>query len=500
MAATHIYTEALWSSTIEKPVPMRTMTGDIETDVLIVGAGITGISTAYNLSREGLKVVVVDSGEVGMGSTGASTGNLYVPHGKFHTILSKHGEDALKSVASARQTALNFIESRIMEYSIDCGFKRVPWYYFATKRAGSGEIEKEYEAIKTAGVAASNSVSETFPFSIESIAVVENQAQFNPLQYVKKLAAAIENENCRIFENTRVTDIKDGDPCVVETVGGTIRAKKVVQATHTPKGIYEVHALMEVYREYAIAVRLHDKLPGEGIYWATEGKSKYSVRTYNDGNATYLIVLDDTHKTGHMEETEKSFEKLKNYISEHFQAEEISYRWAAQNYSPADYLPYIGTSPLQKNVYIATGFSADGLIYGTVASIIISNLISGKPDQWAKTFDPKRFNPLKSAKNAIRENVDVGINLIRDHFKGNEKLLFNIQKGEGKILEVNKVRSAVYLDESNEYHIVSPVCPHLGCIVHWNNGEKSWDCPCHGSRFSVDGKLLEGPAFKDLEK
>ncbi|HEX2970029.1 MAG TPA: FAD-binding oxidoreductase [Bacteroidales bacterium] len=395
MAVNH--TKSIWEAFVAETKGFTTLNEDIHADVAIIGGGITGISTAYNLSREGKKVVVLEAGRVGMGTTGSSTGNLYIPTGQFHTILSKHGEDVLSDVTLSRAAALTFIEDRINEFGIDCGFQRVSWNYFSPGKKGSKEIENEFEAIKNSGLNISDSPPPGFPFGMSSIVSVDLQAQFNPLQYVKKLAAAIDGGNCRIFENTRVTNIREYDPCYVETTGGIVKADKVVQATHTPKGIYLVHAQMEVYREYAIAARLKENIPVPGIYWALDGKDKYSIRTYSTDAGDYLIVLGDSRKVGHKELTEESFIKVEEFVRKHFNVGEISYLWAAQNYSPADYLPYIGTSPMEANVYIATGFSADGLIYGTAASIIISDLIAGKENAWAKTFDPKRFNPKASA-------------------------------------------------------------------------------------------------------
>ncbi|HEX2921674.1 MAG TPA: FAD-dependent oxidoreductase [Bacteroidales bacterium] len=266
--------QAIWNIAPYYVSSYETLTKGTVVDVAIIGAGITGISTAYNLARKGLKVAIVESGKVGMGSTGSSTGNLYIPTAKFKTILSKHNEKALSAVVSSRASALGFIEERIREFDIDCGFTRVPWNYFTSNDGNLKEIENEREAMETTGLNISGIVPPGFRFSADSIITVDNQAQFNPLQYVRKLASSIIGEKCRIYENTRVTAIADGEPCLVETDKGVITAGKVVQATHTPKGIYAIHAMMEVYREYAVAAKL--RIPvSQGIYWALDGEDKY---------------------------------------------------------------------------------------------------------------------------------------------------------------------------------------------------------------------------------
>jgi glycine/D-amino acid oxidase-like deaminating enzyme/nitrite reductase/ring-hydroxylating ferredoxin subunit len=500
MAKTYYSTESVWSASIPKPEHFGSLPGDLKADAAIIGGGITGISTAYNLIKKGLKVIVLEAGETGKGTTGSSTGNLYVPTAQFQQVLSKHDNEALNAVISSRTAALGFIEDRINEFGIDCAFRRVPWFYFTGKKSGIKHVEDEYNAMRTGGLTVLDTLTPDFPFEIKVSTRVNMQAQFNPLQYVQKLAAAIAGENCRIYENTRVTDVKDGKPCIVETTNGTVQADFVVQATHTPKGVYAVHAMMEVYREFAIAAKLKGEYPEDGIYWDLEGKNKYSVRTYNSPAGSYLLVLDDSYRVGHMEKTQKGFKKIEKYIRAHFDVEEIIYRWAAQNYSPADYIPFIGTSPLQRNVFIATGFAADGLIWGTAASMMISDLITNVMNPWAKTFDPKRLAPVASMK-TIKENLDVTAQLISDYIlKSHEEELSSIKNAESRIVEYNKEKAAAYRDNDGKLHVVSAACPHLGCLVHWNNAEHSWDCPCHGSRFDIDGKFIEGPAFSDLKK
>lgn len=502
MAADHI-TQALWSAT----TPFKTypqLSGDIEVDIAIIGAGITGISAAYTLTKAGKRVAVLEALKVGSGTTGSSTGNLYAPiDERLYTIESKHSEDAMKAVAASRSSAVDFIEQRVQEFNINCEFERVPWYLFSEPGNDlMAQVERERKAAEKASLPVTDQAPASFPFKIDAIANIAHQAQFNPLKYVQGLAAAIESETCRIFEGTKVIDVKDGEPCIVHTQQGKVTAKQVVMATHSPKGIYAVHTAMEPYREYAMAVRLKgDTLPAGGVYWHVQQMQHYSLRPYSNEQGNFLLILGEAYKVGHKEHNEEAFLKLEQYLTQRFDVDHIVYKWAAQNYKPADALPYIGTSPTQHNTYIATGFAADGLTWGTLAGMLICDLITGKENNLAKMYSPTRFTPVASAPKFIKENVDVAVHLVKDFlFYGEADQLKEIKAGEGKTIEIDDEKLAAYRDDEGKLHVVSSVCTHMGCIVHFNNAEKSWDCPCHGSRFSIEGEVLEGPAYYNLAK
>jgi glycine/D-amino acid oxidase-like deaminating enzyme/nitrite reductase/ring-hydroxylating ferredoxin subunit len=495
--------EAVWSSS-DFSASYPSLTGDIQAEVAIIGAGITGLSTAYHLCKAGKKVVILEQSQVGKGTTGSSTGNLYAPiDERLSSILSKHGENTLRLVAESRMAAVDFIEQRVREFNIDCEFQRVPWHLFTTPttKDQKPEVEKETEAAAKAGLALSKNTPPSFPFPVDTLLSLEGQAQFNPLKYVQQLAAALASEHCVIFENTQVTGVEDGQPCLVQTPHGTVTADHVVMATHSPKGIYGVHTAMESYREYVMAVRLRGELPLPGIYWHVQSGPQYSVRPYREQDNNYLLVLGEPYKVGSKSQHEELLAQLEKYLRDHFDVEQIEYIWAAQNYKAADNLPYIGTSLMESKTYIATGFSADGLTYGTLAGRIISDAILGKENPWAKIYDPKRFTPIASAKKFAKENITVASHLLKDYlFYGEADEVNEIQKGEGKTIKIDGDHLAAYRDEAGMLHIVSGICTHMGCVVHWNDGEKSWDCPCHGSRFSIDGKVLEGPAYTHLAK
>lgn len=480
-----------------------TLTNDATVGVVIVGAGITGITTAYLLAAAGIKTAVLEAFKLGGGATGFSTGNLYATVGQgLNTIKTAHGAEVMNDVVRSRGAAISFIAQQITAHRISCEFNRIPWHIFETGgdlKIGK-EIREEYQAARESQLAASSVIPPDFPISnVSQITTVSGQAQFNPLKYVRGLAEAIDPMYCQIFESSPVIATEDGDTCLAKTDKGTIYAKHLVMATHSPKGIYAVHAAMEAKREYMVAAKLRGALPDDGIYWHKEESQLHSIRPYRCEAGEFLLVLGEAHLVGSPMDNSKKIEKVEQYLHDNFDVEEVLYRWGAQNYQSADGLPYIGISPAQKNTFIATGFRADGLVYGTLAAQIISDTILGNKNPWAHLYRPTRFTPLTSAKQVLKDNLTVASYLLKDYlFYGEVKEIKDIKRGEGKTMTLNGEKVAAYRDESSELHVVSSICTHMGCIVHFNNAEKSWDCPCHGSRFAINGKVLEGPAIKSL--
>lgn len=492
---------SIWKDKAEESFfsPLR---HDITVDVAIVGGGITGITAAYILSRAGKKVAVLEARKIGEGATGSSTGNLYCTIGSpgLHNVKSKFNQEKIKEVVESRAAAVNFIEERVKEFDIDCDFKRVPWSLFTEDEAGKSFVEKEKKAAQEAGLAITESFS--YPWKVNEGFTVENQAQFNPLQYVVSLAKSIKSANCSIYDLTKVTDVEEGDVCTVTTAGGKVTASQVIMATHSPKGIYAVHMNMGPYREYAVGVTLNGTYPPAGTWWnMVKPTEHYSMRTYDTSKGRILMVLGEMHKVGQKENNHECYETLKKYLRERFDVASVEFTWSAQQFKPADGIPYIGLSTGNSKTYIATGFSADGLTYGTLASMIISDEVLGKENKWSDTYKASRITPIASAKEFIKENVNVAVEFIKDRFTKNEADEFaDVTIGQGKVMEIDGKKHGVYRDETGKLHVVSAVCTHMGCINHWNEVEQSWDCPCHGSRFSIDGEVLEGPAYTALKK
>ena len=488
---------------ITEAVTFSQLQNDLTVDVAIVVGGITGITAAYLLSRAGKRVALLEAWDIARGSTGLYTGNLYAPVGEhLYKIEQSFNEETMRTVASSRSAAVDFIESIVHEFNIDCHFQRVPWYLFSNS-VDDTTVEKEREAARKCNLPVSDMVDAGFPFPARTVLRVDNQAQFNPLSYTQTLASRIQNQDCQIFERTKVTKIENGSPCIVHTDMGKVTAQQVIMATHTPKGVYGVHTAMGPYREYALAVRLKPEAnyPGGGIYWEQLAVEHYSMRPYSDETGHYLLILGEPHKVGQQEHTGEHFQKLEQALSARFPIDSIEYTWSAQNYKPSDKLPFIGPDGANSNVYIATGFAADGLTYGTLSAMIISDQILGIDNPWSKTYDANRFTLVASAAEFIKENVNVAYEFVKDYISGNDEVHFaDIQAGDGKVVEFDSEKVAAYRDETNQLHLVSAICPHMKCVVHFNAAYRTWDCPCHGSRFTIDGEVIEGPAIHALTK
>lgn len=499
-------TISLWHAIQKKDTFYPKLEGDLEVDVAIIGAGITGITAALQLTRAGLKVAIIEALTVGGGTTGDSTGNLYVavqPY--YHKIESKFGKDTVKAISGSRQFSIDFIESVVNEKNIDCFFHRRPWYLYSKEKGNDEVVDKEVQTLKEAGMEIEFVDSIPLPIKITKAAKMEGQARFNPLKYITTLSEDLAKNKCLIFEGTRFLGVEEKNYCVVQTSGGKIRAGHVIMATHVPKGFNVLQTLAIPYRSYAVAARLKSGQYPNANFWDTsEPHHATSTHSTTSVGLDLLVVADSHHKTGQAPEKNhlEMFRQIEGHLQKHYDVASIEYRWSAQHYQAADGVPYIGrASRSSKHIYLATGYFADGLAYGTVAGILLADLILAKKNPWAEIYDSTRFTPLASSKNFIMENANTLAQYLKDLPNNVEAKDFaHIPAGEGKTVEIKGEKFGAYRDEKNELHIVSAVCTHMQCIVKWNNAEKSWDCPCHGSRFTYEGKVIEGPAVTDLKK
>jgi Rieske Fe-S protein len=326
---------------------------------------------------------------------------------------------------------------------------------------------------------------------------VEDQALFHPREYLLALADRLPGDGSHLFENTKVLEVHDGAPCRVVTEKGTVTAKAVVEATTTPLNRVAMHTKLYAYRTYAVAGPLKGPLEA-GQYYDSKDPYHY-VRTQRVGEETYVIVGGEDHKVGSEEDTASCFTALESWARERFELKAVTHRWSGQVIEPADGLPYIGRNVGDKHVYVATGLSGTGMTFGTLAGMVLSDLILGNENPYAALYTPGRVKPKAGAKDFIQENAEVAFRFVADRLaKPDGKHLADVAPGEAKILEVEGRKVAVYREDDGTAHAVSPVCTHLGCHVHWNTAERTWDCPCHGGRFSPTGRVLNGPAVKDL--
>lgn len=495
----HLSTRPLWFDTAAgRHYPE--LTEDVVVDVCIVGGGITGITAADILKRAGRRVAVIDMGRIGRGETGHTTAHLtQMLDIDYRTLISDFGLDGAKLVDNSVRRAIGKIEDNIIGRQISCDFRRVAGWQYTEKRSEIDQIETEAEAASLIGIA--GELVDEMPWSrkIARALRLDHQAQFQPFAYVSALAASVDGGGSHIFENTRMTEVIEGDPCRVVTDRGTILAKDVIVATNVPSNNrLFLQTKIASYRTYAIALRERDPRDLRNLYWDIDDPYHY-VRSATFNGVPHVIVGGEDHKTGHDEHTGLHFQKLEDWAHERFDIDAISYRWSGQVIEPVDGLPYIGRNSMSDHVFVATGFSGTGLTFGTVAGLLLSDLILGIENPWAEIYQANRVKPFASIKNYLSENVDYPTHLIGDRLSpAQESDTHRLRENQGAIVRIGGKKVAAYRDPEGDLHVMSPVCPHMGCYVHWNDAETSWDCPCHGARFGPKGQLLNGPAVSDL--
>ena len=477
------------------------LNNNIKVDVAIMGGGITGLSIAQTLMDNGIKTAVLEARKIGKGTTGNSTGNLYVTIDELlNSLVSKFDIETGKKVIAARSFALQYIRANILRNKFDCDLQTQPMFLFCTE--DSKWLLKEQKLSKDLGVPLVEVANSDFPFSAKKVLKYPDQAQLNPLLYTQALAKYLYSGTCSIFEHSPVLELnKKNGIHVLMTPSGSISAKYVVHATHTPKGIdLSHHVRLGPYREYGIAVKLKGGNYPQGIFWEYFKNEKISFRSYIRDNEQFLIAVGKPHKVGQATNNKEHYSSLLDLIKTRFNVEKIKYCWGGQNYKPADLLPYIGRRKSGSNEFIATGFSTDGLVYGALSGKLISDLILEKNNDFHDLFDSTRINMFKSAKKFTSENMNVAGQVVKDYLSHKAyKDAERIKEGEGKIISYHGKKLAVYNDNGTN-RVISANCTHMGCLVHWNSLEKSWDCPCHGSRFNIQGEVIEGPAYKALQK
>ena len=477
---------------------------DTAADVCIVGAGIAGMTTAYALAGEGRNVVVLDDGPVGGGMTRRTTAHLTnaIDDRYFH-LERLHGRNGARQAAESHTTAIDRIESIVREERIDCGFERVDGYLIAAADTPAGFLDRELAAAQRAGLADVTAVARApiDAFDTGRCLRFPRQAQFHPAKYLAGLARALERRGGRIFCSTHASAIRGGVAAhVVTTAGRTVSADAIVVATNTPiNDIVTIHTKQDPYSTYVVAARVPRGSVAKALYWDTANPYHY-VRLHDDGVDELLIVGGEDHKSGQAHDGNERFARLEQWMRERFPAAgAVMLRWSGQVMEPMDGVAFIGPNPGDAStVYIATGDSGMGMTHGTIAGMLLTDLIVGRASPWAALYDPSR-KMLRAPVEYAKENLNVAAQYVEDYLGGGDvDSVDALAPGQGAVLRRGLSKIAAYRDYDGMLHEHSAVCPHLGCIVTFDDIEKTWDCPCHGSRFDRYGRVIVGPANRDL--
>jgi glycine/D-amino acid oxidase-like deaminating enzyme/nitrite reductase/ring-hydroxylating ferredoxin subunit len=466
-------------------------------DVAVVGGGITGLSTALALAEAGASVVVVEAGHLAAGATGYTTAKVTSLHGLIYDGLARNrGDEVARTYGEANQAGVAQVRAWVDAHGIDCELSARPAFTYVTDPARRADVEAEARTAARLGLPASFTTDVDLPFEVAGAVRFDDQAQFHPRRYCLGLARAVVAAGGRVHEHTRVTDV---DGTVVITNGGEVRAQHVVLATHLPfldRGGF--FAKTYPSRSYAVAVRVRDGAPvPTGMYLSADSPTR-SVRTACDDRV--VIVGGEGHKVGHDRDTNERYAALERWAREHISVDAVEHRWSAQDYVAVDGVPYVGRLLPGDDVWVATGFAKWGMSNGTAAGLLLADLVNGKGNAWAATFDSTRVMATVTARDFYKENMDA----VARHLAGDRLAALvappaeRLQPGEGGIARLDGRKVAAFRDDDGTLHAVSPVCTHVGCIVSFNTAERTWDCPCHGSRFTVDGQVVQGPALKDL--
>jgi glycine/D-amino acid oxidase-like deaminating enzyme/nitrite reductase/ring-hydroxylating ferredoxin subunit len=495
------------------PPSTAALTQDLTADVCIVGAGLAGLTTAYLLLREGRSVVVLDKGPVGGGNTGRTTAHLSNAFDdRYSELIRIHGEAKARLVAHSHSAAVDMIGAIAWEEGIDCDYERVSGYLFAASEDAKGLLDEELEAAHRAGLTEVAYLARPPLAGFEALPCLcfPDQGQFHPLKYLYGLARAIGARGGRIYTDTPVDGVQDGQPAQVRTRSGfTVTAEAVVVATNSPiNDRVALHTKQAPYLSYVIAAEIPQGSIPRALYWDTEDPYHYvrlqtvRLQTLEDakpgtGDTELLLVGGEDHKTGQADDAEARYGRLEAWARERFpEMREVRYRWSGQVYETLDGLALIGLNPSDRAVYVATGDSGMGMTHSTIAGMIIRDLITGQQNAWAAVYDPAR-KPLKAAGEFLKENTNVAAQYT-DLLTPGAGEVADIALGSGAVVGYGPAKHAVYCDDGGALHARSAICTHLGCVVAWNSSEKTWDCPCHGSRFDAYGQVVNGPARSGL--
>jgi len=500
------YTNSVWSEATPAP-PYAPLAGNATVDVAVVGGGVTGITAALLLARAGRRVAVIEARRIGKGESGKTTAHLTealdIP---YHQLISRFGVEGARLAAKGQRAAIERIAAFAAECAIDCDFQRLSGFAYAETRAERGALEREAAAAHRLGLNATLVERAPLPFPITGALRFDDQASIHPRAYLQGLERAFVALGGRIFEDTQVVAIDEDEPCRVISDRGVVAARDVIVAAHVPiVNRVLLHAKLAAYRTYVLGIDLTgDAGIGDGLYWDLAEPYHY-IRAHTIGGRRFLIVGGEDHKVGDADDTTAPFARLESFVRVRFGRDvaPTDYRWSGQIVVSADGLPYVGRNSMSHDVFVATGYGGNGITQGTLAAMVLTDEICGLPNPLGELLDATRIKPLASAGAVLTENLDFPKHLLTDRLSGRGDdgagALAAIPPGEGRVVSLEGERLAVYRNGNGQLGALSPKCTHLGCLVHWNTTEKSWDCPCHGSRFDPHGRVLNGPAVNALE-
>jgi glycine/D-amino acid oxidase-like deaminating enzyme/nitrite reductase/ring-hydroxylating ferredoxin subunit len=491
-----------WLATAPAQAAAPELDGDVRADVAVIGGGIVGITTALLLTEAGARVVLLEADRLGHGVSGHTTAKVSSQHGLIYARLrSRFGAEAARTYGLANEAALKWIADRVRRDGIDCDFRRRVAFAYATSSRERARCEAEVRAAAAAGLPASLAEATPLPFAVAGAVRFDGQAEFHVSRYLAGLTEALAAGGCRIFERSRAVEVDTDERCVVKTPGGRVTADRVVVATHYPfldrsLAFARVHA----ERSYALLCRI-DGAPPEGMF-ISAGSPTRSVRAVPLDGEELLLVGGEGHRTGTGGDTEEHYRRLEAFAREHWDVRSVEYRWSAQDPTTVDGMPYVGRlTPRGDRLLMATGFAKWGITGGTAAALILADLLQDRENPWAGLFDPYRLTVRASAAGLVKNGAEVALRFAGDRIGPLDgRSLDELAPGEGSVIRHAGETVAAYRDADGSVAAVSPVCTHMGCHVTFNAAERSWDCPCHGSRFALDGSVLEGPAVHRLEQ
>ena len=491
---------SLWIETTKNQLHLKSLTQNLETEVCIIGAGLFGLTTAYYLTKQGKKVVVVEKDDIGEKVSGNTTGKITSQHGLFYShLIDDYGIDYAQKYLELNEKAIQNIKEIIDTEQIECDFEEQSAYVFTTNQDEVIEIEKEVDAVNKLGKKAKLITNVDKPFKMTAGIEFDNQAQFHPRKYMIGLANVILKDN-QIYNYTTATDVqKYGEKFLITTDRGNVLADSVVLATHYPIVNFPGFYFIKMYQStsYIIAIETNSKIP-EGMY-ITAKEPVYSFRSAKYNGKNIVLIGGSEHKTGEAIADNSHYTELEKKAKELYPDCKVLFRWNTRDCISLDKIPYIGEfSNLYKNMYVGTGFKKWGMTFSNIAGKIVSDKILGKQNEYEDLFTPTRLKPIKNrweVKNMLKETVD---SIALNKFKIDPSSISEIENDNASIMKIDGENIGIYKDKNGKLYAVSPVCTHLGCLLTWNNIDKTWDCPCHGSRFDYTGRNIYEPAIKDL--